>query len=54
MTTHTTNDTHSSTTTATDVQSFLNSYKTNTSNRVNDSKRGRTICQPKGTVLYTV
>lgn len=35
----------------TDLQTFLDSMKTN-SNR--DSKRGRTVCQPKGTIPYTV
>ncbi|CAF1235444.1 unnamed protein product [Adineta ricciae] len=35
----------------TNAQAFLDSFRTN-SNR--ESKRGRTICQPKGTISYTV
>ena len=54
---------------STDVDQFLNAYKTNTSRRTRwkdskkrifsslidrDSKRPRTVCQPKGTIPYTV
>lgn len=61
------NDIRSSTQQTTDVESFLNSFKTNTSKRIiferideemffidRDSKRSRTVCQPKGTIPYTV
>ncbi|UJR14093.1 hypothetical protein I4U23_001089 [Adineta vaga] len=51
MTTKSDETTHLTTHSMANVQSFSDSFKTN-SNR--DSKRGRTICQPKGTVSYTV
>ncbi|CAF3433047.1 unnamed protein product [Rotaria socialis] len=55
MATPTSDDIHSSTkllaNTTSGIQNLMNSSKTNT-NR--DSKRGRTIYQPKGTTAYTV
>lgn len=63
------NDIQILTNTTTDVESLLNSFKTNTSMTTKkrflvsfvfffiiarDSKRVRTVCQPKGTIPYTV